>query len=155
MDGRVLPEKRDYQRIEPSQKSRQRLRERGFTWVLSSNVSAVRTHKTDLYIRFHNGSLYKYPNRANLFEPMLGSSSKGRFVWNELRRKNVAYSKVGAMPLEEDIQTEDEEIMQPLIDRNIMESLKIREDLTLSKLFTYNVDDFDSMITAITSPNLL
>jgi len=127
MEGTVLPEKRDYQRIEPSQKSRQRLRERGFTWVLSSNVSAVRTYEKDLYIRFHNGSLYKYPNRANLFEPMLESSSKGRFVWNELRRKNVAYSKVGAMPLDEDVEGSDLEIMQPLIGHELMKTLQQRE----------------------------
>jgi hypothetical protein len=109
---RVMDEKRDYQRVLPSSKSRQALRERGMSWVLSSNVSAIGTSAKDLYVRFHNGAIYVYYKKADLFEAMYKSSSKGRFVWTQLRRTNVPYAKVGSMPLEEDKNVSDEDIMK-------------------------------------------
>ena len=102
---------RQYQRIQPSAKSRQALRERGMSWVLSSNVSAIGRSGDDLYVRFHNGSIYVYFNKGDLFQDMYKANSKGRFVWRKLRRPNVPYKKVGSMPLDEDLDVSDEEIM--------------------------------------------
>lgn len=109
---RILEEKREYKRIVPTIKERGALSEKGYTWVLSSNVSAVAQQGGDLYIRFHNGSLYRYPNKANLFERILAASSKGKWVWRFLRRKNVSYEKVGTLPLDQDIDVSDEEIIE-------------------------------------------
>jgi len=109
---RIMDEERDYQRILPSADSRQALRERGMSWVLSSNVSGIGTAGDDLYVRFHNGSIYVYYGKANLFDDMYQANSKGRFVWNRLRRTNVPYAKVGSMPLEEDQDVSDEAIMR-------------------------------------------
>lgn len=123
----VIDEKRDYQRIVPSGETRQKLRDRGFTWVFSSNVSAVREYNGNLYIRFHNGSLYKYFGKADLLEPMLNSSSKGRYVWDELRRKNVPYEKVGQMSFKDDVDVSDEAIMQPLIPAEVIARIAVDE----------------------------
>ena len=78
--------------------------------MVSSNVSAVATSGNDLYIRFHNGSLYRYKNKAKLEERLIAAASKGKWVWRFLRRPNVAYSKVGSMPLDSDRDITDEEL---------------------------------------------
>jgi hypothetical protein len=122
--SRVLNERRDYQRILPDFKTRTKLREQGYTWVLSSNVSAVRVFGNDLIIRFHNGSVYKYPNQGLQYDDMINSESKGRWVWNNLRRTNVPYSKLGSMPLETDLDMTDEEVMQVGITTKEIELVK-------------------------------
>ena len=102
-----------YKRILPSRQSRSEMRKRGYTWVLSSNVSGVASRGEDLYIRFHNGSVYQYPNQGDKMHQLLDASSKGRWVWDNLRRPNVSYRRVGELPLDEDIDYTDEEIMIP------------------------------------------
>jgi hypothetical protein len=70
-----------------------------------------------LIIRFHNGSMYEYPNQASQYENMLKSNSKGKWVWRNLRRKNVLYRKIGVLPLPDDIGVTDEEIFQEIDNR--------------------------------------
>ena len=70
----------------------------GYQFVNSSNVSALSVIDNDLYIRFHNGSVYRYPNSANLYETILQSNSKGKAVWKYLRRARKPYEKVGSLP---------------------------------------------------------
>ena len=58
------------------------------TPVVSSNVAAVGydEEKSELYVSFLNGSLYKYYGvDQGVYINMLNASSKGRFVWRELR----------------------------------------------------------------------
>ena len=100
----------EYKRIETSVDNQRILREQGYTPVFSSNVSAIQRKLKDLYIRFHNGAVYKYPNQGSNFNSLLTSPSKGKWVWANLRRKNVAYSKVGSMPLDGDIDFTTEEL---------------------------------------------
>lgn len=111
----AVQEKRPYRRIINSDASIKKLKEKGFEWVFSSNVSAAAQRGKDLIIRFHNGSIYKYPNQGNNFERLMGASSKGKWVWRFLRRPNVPYSKIGSLPLPEDTIETDEEIVQPRI----------------------------------------
>jgi hypothetical protein len=132
--NRVLDEERDYQRILPDADSRQALRERGMSWVLSSNVSAIGTQGGDLYVRFHNGSIYKYFNKADMFNAMYESSSKGRFVWNKLRRPNVPYTKVGSMPLKEDRDVSDEAIMRVGISTQKVKKLNALSFANMAKM---------------------
>jgi len=103
---------RDYRRLRPNPDEKIQLANAGLQWVLSSNVSAVGKDDKDLFIRFHNGSLYKYPNQAKLFDPMMASNSKGHFVWVKLRRKNVQYSKIGAIPFKTDVEATDDELFK-------------------------------------------
>lgn len=98
---------RDYRRYEHTGPERRRLDQAGFTPVLSSNVSAIGEHDGDLYIRFHGGSSYVYPGSGDLYVPMLQSSSKGRFVWNQLRRKNVPYRRIPNVILPKDVPSTD------------------------------------------------
>lgn len=111
----VVQENRQYQRILPSDNSINILSSQGFEWVFSSNVSAVAVRGKDLIIRFHNSSIYKYPNQGINYERLMGAASKGKWVWRFLRRPNVPYEKIGSLPLPEDTLETDEEIVQPRI----------------------------------------
>lgn len=99
-----------YKRIKTPVSDQRTLREKGYSPFFSSNVSAGMRDDKDLYIRFHNGSVYKYPDKGEQFGDLLLSSSKGKWVWNNLRRKNVSYSKVGSFPLVGDRDLTDEEL---------------------------------------------
>ncbi len=111
---------RPYQRLRPNPSEKIQLADAGLQWVLSSNVSAIGVNDDDLIIRFHNGSLYMYPNRAYLYRPMLQSNSKGHFVWVKLRRTRVEYRKIGTLPLKSDKPIDDDAILD-LIDNQGME----------------------------------
>ena len=111
----VVQEKRTYQRILLSDKSYDKLEEQGFEVVFSSNVSAVAVRGNDLIIRFHNSSIYKYIDKANLYLRLIGAASKGKWVWRFLRVPQVPYEKIGSLPLPEDTDETDEEIVQPRI----------------------------------------
>lgn len=53
-----------------------------FTPVASSNVREVgRDDDGHLYVRFHNGGLYRWDNHANQHhDPMINSNSPGRYL---------------------------------------------------------------------------
>lgn len=106
--------------ITPSASQKIQLANAGLQWVRSSNVSGVGVDGNDLIIRFLNGSLYRYPNQAKLFDNMMKSSSKGHFVWERLRRPKVAYQKIGTLPFDNDPQVSDEDIFN-LVDREGLE----------------------------------
>ena len=130
----LIDKNREYKRFRPSASEKIALANNGLQWVLSSNVSALGVNDNDLIIRFQNGSLYKYPNQAKLYEPMLQSNSKGHFVWVKLRRPKVAYQKIGALPLENDIETTDEDIFN-LVD---LEGLAVMARLQQLGMFIPN-----------------
>jgi len=109
----ILNEDRKYQRILHSKASEQKLEENGYEVLLSSNVSAAARRGDDLIIRFHNGSLYKYPNQGKNFLRLVAASSHGKWVWRFLRRPNKPYMKIGSLPLPEDRLVSDEEIIKP------------------------------------------
>jgi hypothetical protein len=106
----LIDKNREYRRFRPSPAEKVQLANNGLQWVLSSNVSAIGINDNDLIIRFHNGSMYEYPNQAELFKPMMASNSKGHFVWVKLRRPRVPYRKIGALPLMDDVEATDEDI---------------------------------------------
>lgn len=137
--SRILNERRDYQRILPDFETRTKLREQGYTWVLSSNVSAVRAFGNDLIIRFHNGSVYKYPNQGARYTDLIDSESKGRWVWNNLRRPNVPYNQLGSMPLEGDLDMTDEEVMRVGITTRELELVKAATLALLSDSTTQSI----------------
>ena len=107
----LIDKNREYRRFRPNIREKLKLAQAGLQWTLSSNVSAVGKSDGALIIRFHNGSLYKYPEQAKLFDPMLASNSKGHFVWVKLRRTNVPYEKIGSLPLADDLEVTDDDIM--------------------------------------------
>jgi len=111
---------RTYRRLRPNPSEKIQLTDAGLQWVLSSNVSAIGVTGDDLIIRFHNGSLYRYPNQAELYRPMLKSNSKGHFVWVRLRRPKVAYYKIGSLPLDSD-RPVDDELLFSMLDTQGME----------------------------------
>jgi len=86
-------ENRPYRRYKHTAKEQSVIRSKGFEPVVSSNVSAIAREDKILYVRFHDSSVYAYPKSGNLYDKMLHSSSKGKFVWNELIRKRVPYRR--------------------------------------------------------------
>lgn len=89
-----LNEDRKYQRYKYTEAEKEFIRSKGFTPVLSSNVSAIARDGDTLYIRFHRGgATYSYPTSGDLFDKMLASPSKGHFVWEYLIWKHVPYKR--------------------------------------------------------------
>lgn len=94
-------------RIRQSARQKLYLAKQGLTAVNSSNVSALGIFGEDLYIRFLNGAVYRYPKNAEIFDKIMRSQSKGRAVWRYLRRAGVPYERVGDLPLPDKIEDED------------------------------------------------
>ena len=111
---------REYRRYRPNEVEKIQLANNGLQWVLSSNVSAIGVSGEDLIIRFHNGSLYRYSNVGNRFEDIMRSNSKGHWVWVYLRRRAVPYEKIGTLPLNEDLELTDEEVMGRIVDEGLL-----------------------------------
>lgn len=101
---------RDYRRYDHSAAERFTLAKNGFQAVQSSNVSAVGRSDDDLMIRFHNGSVYRYFKMGDDLMSILGSNSKGKWVWRFLRRAGVPYQHVGVLELPDDLDITDEEL---------------------------------------------
>ena len=118
----------------------------GLQWVRSSNVSAIARNGDDLIIRFHNGSLYQYPNQGKLYDKMLESNSKGHFVWVKLRRPNVPYQKIGALPMPDDVKTSDEDIFG-LVDK---QGLLVDERLRAFGVFIPLEQDMTQLLGVMT-----
>ena len=113
----ILTDKnRQYKRILHNTKEDRQLRQQGLEPVVSSNVSAIGMDKLNLIVRFHNGSLYSYSKKADILDRFINSPSKGEFVWSELIRKNVPYSKIGSVPLQSDREISDDDIIEEIID---------------------------------------
>lgn len=60
----------------------------------SSNVWKFKVKGNNLLVAFLNGSIYMYFGVGRLFLGMLRAGSKGKFVWRNLRRKEVNFIKV-------------------------------------------------------------
>ena len=116
MATRLEDKGRKFKRFRHSAAEKAQLSRAGFQHVLSSNVSAIAQDEDDLVIRFHGGATYKYFGKGNLYSKMLQSNSKGRFVWQQLIRKNASYSKVGGVRLRSDSQFTDKDL-QAVADR--------------------------------------
>lgn len=101
---------RKYKRFRFTPKEKTYLSTQGLQWVLSSNVAGVGRVDNKLIIRFHNGSMYEYPNMADRYDEILASNSKGKWVWRHIRRAGVPYRKIGVLPLPTDEQLTDEEL---------------------------------------------
>ena len=126
---------REYKRYRMNPSEKIQLANNGLQWVLSSNVSAIGVSGKDLVIRFHNGSMYQYTNKADLFDTMLNSNSKGHFVWSKLRRPRVPYKKIGSLPFKNDDEVTDEEIFS-LVD---IRGLEVMARLQQMGMFIPNV----------------
>lgn len=103
---------RKYKRYLHDADERFKLAKEGFQAVTSSNVSAVGKSDDDLMIRFHNGSVYRYFGMGDELMSILGSNSKGEWVWRYLRRAGVPYTLEGVLPLPDDLEMTDEEMFK-------------------------------------------
>jgi len=134
---RLLQDKnREYKRYRHDIREKAFLKLNGLQNVLSSNVSAVGTRNNNLVIRFHNGSVYEYDNRANQLDSILASNSKGRWVWRFLRRTRVPYKKTGIIPLPDDLDVKDEEIFQE-IDNQYLSDITKYVDVQIFQSFEF------------------
>ena len=138
-----------YERIKTSVSDQQSLRSLGFFPVFSSNVSAIKRVFSTLVIRFHNGSVYSYPNSGDKYGDLLTSPSKGKWVWDNLRRKNVAYFKGDSIPLSGDKDLTDEELMASLSKAGLLVQALAMVEALSPKILPIK------MITAATSDELI
>lgn len=127
---------RQYRRFRFTPRERSFLSLNGFQPVLSSNVAGVGVKDNNLMIRFHNGSVYEYSNQANRYDDILRSNSKGKWVWSNLRRRNVPYKKVGSLPLADDIGVTDEDIFQE-IDNRYLSDITRHIDVPVFQQFAF------------------
>jgi len=104
MPLKALNENRKYQRLVHTEGESKYLARRGFRSVVSSNVSAVAKDGETLIVRFHGGATYGYPTSGDRYYDLLNASSKGRFVWTELRRAGVPYYRMGAVNIADDVE---------------------------------------------------
>ena len=103
----LVLEERKYERYLHTKSERQTLERKGFKTVVSSNVSAIARDGDVLIVRFHGGATYGYPGSGELYDDMLNSSSKGKFVWNALRRRGVPYYKMANVNIPDDVESRD------------------------------------------------
>jgi hypothetical protein len=116
----------DYQRLRHTTDEVRTLRDRGFIPVISSNVSAVGREDGRLIIRFHGGATYAYPNDGDRLQDILSAPSKGRFVWQQLRRRGVPYQKIGNVVIEDDV--EDRDLMRDDVEAQVDISTLVNKD---------------------------
>ena len=119
-------------KIRHTAKQKQLLSNQGFQFVSSSNVSAIAHDDKDLIIRFHNGSVYTYPNRAKQYDSLLKASSHGKWVWKYLRRSNAAFKKTGTIPFKSDKNITDDELFANIDKFRLDEVLGV-EYITITK----------------------
>lgn len=141
----------EYKRIKTPVSDQKTLREAGYTPFFSSNVSAGQRDDNDLFIRFHNGNIYKYPNKGNQFNDLALSSSKGKWVWANLRRPKVAFSKVGSFPLAGDRDLTDDELFAAF---EKLDKVKLPPKLT-SMLSAFMVKEQSSFISTLLAKETL
>jgi len=133
---------RKYKRFRPSVSEKIKLANEGLQWVLSSTISAVAIDSDDLIIRFHNGSLYSYPNQSKHYQPMLDASSKGKYFWSKIRRPGLPFSKIGSFSLKSDTNDSDEEIFQEIDnDGKAFDELLGNQKERSSRMFNNNFID--------------
>lgn len=145
-----------YERIKTPVSDQKTLRDAGFTPFFSSNVSAGQRDGKDLFIRFHNGTVYQYPNKGDRFGELLTSPSKGQWVWRNLRNTNAPFNKVGSFPLQGDRDLTDEELEAEMIRRNVFaDIINIVGKTTKTSKRTLGLIDTALISTTISSDALL
>ena len=131
----VTSEKRKYTRYSHTVEESRYLKNKGLRAVISSNVSAVGLRNGELIIRFHGGATYAYPKSGDLYDDLVSAASKGKFVWKQLRKKNVPYYRVGNINIKDDI--EDKDMMKPAEGTDMLKaialSLVVDSDYAISK----------------------
>lgn len=132
---------REYKRYRPSVAEKSTLVSNGLQWVLSSNVSAIGTEGNDLIVRFINGSLYRYTNEAKSFRPMLKSNSKGHYLYVNLKKPGVKYSRAGTLSLPSDKDINDIDLFKNIENQAIR--IQTPEVLTQRDIIT----NYESLVS--------
>lgn len=91
----------DYKRIRQTTRQSIYLAEQGLKSVNSSFISAIGVKDNDLYVRFHNASLYVYYGFAKEIDDFFMANSKGQF-FNKFIRPTKRYKKLDSMPFPKD-----------------------------------------------------
>lgn len=124
---------RKYRRYRHTPQQKVYLNNLGFVSVQSSNVSALRVSGNDLYIRFLNSSLYRYPGSADIFDKIMNSLSKGSAVWKYLRRPNKPYERVGSIKYPKELQSVVDEQLSTLTDQEIFNKIDTEQILNMTR----------------------
>lgn len=111
------------------------LSQQGYQHVLSSFISAIATKDNDLFVRFHNGSVYRYSNFSWAYDEILQANSKGQY-FNRRIRPTKNYEKIDSLPFPTDYKLEDQEMFAAL---DIDYIKKIAQALVGAEILTQNI----------------
>lgn len=111
-----------YRRIRQSPEQRSFLGKNGYTSVLSSFISAVRVEGRDLFIRFHNNSVYQYFGFGDMRRSFLMANSKGQF-FNRNVRPTEMYVKVEDLPFPQEYELDLPQVK--LTDGEMFEKMEV------------------------------
>ena len=74
-----------YEKVQLSEEQEIELLQADWSPLQSSNLAAVKIDGADLLILFHSGSIYRYPNKAEMYYPFNEALSPGRLLWRTIR----------------------------------------------------------------------
>lgn len=92
-----------YRRVRMSPRQVQFLADKGYKQIISSFISGAMVDGDDLFIRFHNASVYKYYGFGFIFDDLLKANSKGQF-FNRRIRPTKRYTKEDSLPFPSETQ---------------------------------------------------
>lgn len=74
-----------FDKVELSEEEQDELLNERWSPLFSSNIKAVKQEGNDLYIMFHDGSVYYYPNKSSMYIPFNEALSAGRLLHRTIR----------------------------------------------------------------------
>ena len=74
-----------YEKVQLTEQQEIELLQADWSPLQSSNLAAVKIDGADLLILFHSGSIYRYPNKAEMYYPFNEALSPGRLLWRTIR----------------------------------------------------------------------
>lgn len=74
-----------YEKVQLTEEQEIELLQADWSPLQSSNLAAVKIDGADLLILFHSGSIYRYPNKAEMYYPFNEALSPGRLLWRTIR----------------------------------------------------------------------
>lgn len=74
-----------YEKVQLTEEQETELLLNDWSPLSSSNLAAVKIDGADLLILFHSGSIYRYPDKAEMYYPFNEALSPGRLLWRTIR----------------------------------------------------------------------
>lgn len=139
---------REYKRIPQSKDVKRFLVKNKLDPVFSSVISAIGTKGNDLYVRFHNASVYVYYGQSTKFTNFIQSASKGQF-FNFSVRPTKRYKKLESLYIPDDYIVDKKfKIEQDIAQKNaILDKAKPIETNVITNIYNSNGELVNNMLS--------